>query len=205
MTQKTFDVTNALRSALNLMHYTTGQREINFTRKEVVQRLVQIITKSFGNLPIESEAEIFVTVNTNLGLQHFHVPVVAYSANNTLEFVMEQQKRRLMVENERSRVTKERFDVLLPQCGMFSHVYQMKGFYRSRDPFNLNCFVFRSQEYFAGCAITNSQHLMDLHEEYQTWDRTLLTRDIGVDDCLVLLTIRPWELLVVKIENIIFL
>ena len=159
----------------------------------------------FGSLPIENESEIMITVSTNLGLEHISIPVVPVSSNTSVDTFMQYQNRRLLVENERSRITKERFDVLLPRCGMFSHVYQMKGFHRSKDKFNINCYIKLNQEYFAGCVITSPLHLADLHEEFDTWDKNLMNADITADECLCILSIRPWELMVIKIENIVFL
>jgi hypothetical protein len=202
---KTFDITNLMRSALNLIHYSTGQRELNFTKKELLQKVVAFIQKTFGNLPIESEAEIFVTINTNMGLLHYTIPVVLYSPNASVELMMAHQSMRLLVENERTRITKERFDVLLPQCGLFAHIYQLRGFYKGKDKFNTNCFAMINQEYFAACVITNNKDANELFEIYDMWDRSMITKELANDEALVFLAIRPWELMILKLEKLVFL
>lgn len=194
-----------MRSALNLIHYATGQREINFGKKEVLQHIMSMVVKSFGNVPLESSSEILVTINTNLGLQHFNFPVLLQSSNVSIDIAMKMQEMRLQVVNERTRITKERFDVLLPQCGLFSHIYQMKGFYRSSEPFNVNAFVLINQDYFAACVVTNSADLMELYEEYPMWSQSLLNATLAPNEVLLFLAIRPWDLFTLKAEKVVFL
>jgi hypothetical protein len=164
-----------------------------------------MIVKSFGNIPLENHSEILITINTNLGLQHFSFPVVLHSSNVSIDIAMKLQESRLQVVNERTRITKERFDVLIPQCGLFSHIYQMKGFYRNSEPFNVNAYVQQNQDYFAACVITNTTDLMELYEEYPSWNQSLLNSNLASNEVLLFLAIRPWDLFTMKAEKIIFL
>ena len=194
-----------MRSALNLIHYSTGQREINFTKKEILQKLYQFLKKSFGNIPLEDSADLFLSVNTNLGIQHYSFPVGSMSINNSIDIVMSLQEKRLLVCNQRTRITRERFEVLLPQCGLFSHIYQAKGLFRSKEKFNVNCYVLLHQEYFAGCVIKTPSDLMELYDEYPSWDKGLLGASVANNESHVILAIRPWELLILKHDKLIFL
>ena len=81
----------------------------------------------------------------------------------------------------------------------------MKGFYRNSEPFTVNAYVQMNQDYFAACVVTNSTDLMELYEEYPSWNQSLLNSNLAPNEVLVFLAIRPWELFVMKAEKVIFL
>lgn len=194
-----------MRSLLNLYHFSTGQREINFTKKEVVEMILEKIQQEHGNLQDEEKAEIFVTVNTNIGLMSFNVPVQKHSLENfSVDVAMKMQDSRILVENERTRVTRERFETLLPQCGLFAHIYQMKGFYKGREQYRMNCYAMVHGDYFPACVLNKQDDIDVLSDLHQGWD-TSLFQQASHNQVVLFLLSRPWELRIFPCEKVIFL
>lgn len=194
-----------MRSIVNMYHFATGQRELNFTKKEVIEKILSSIQAEHGNLPIEDKAEIFISVNTNVGVAHFSVPIVKHSLENfSVDIAMKLQDSRILVENERTRITRDRFETMLPQCGLFAHVYQMKGFYRGKEQFRVNCFVMVEGDYFAGCVMSKAEDIAIMNDIYPSWDVTLF-QQASPNEVVVFLESRPWELRAVPCEKVVFL
>ena len=140
-----------------------------------------------------------------MGHQYFNIPIMRHSLENfSVDIAMKMQDSRVLVENERTRITRERFEVLLPQCGLFSHIYQIKGFYSGREPFRVNCYVFMQNEHFAACALKNSDDISVMHEIHPGWDISLFQR-VSENELVVFLAARPWDLLLVSCEKVTFL
>lgn len=188
-----------------MYHFATGQRELNLTKKEIIERITEHIYRIHGSMPQEDQSEILLTINTNVGHQHFSIPVTKHSLENfSIDIALKLQESRILVENERTRITRERFEVLLPQCGLFAHIYQMKGFYSGRDPFRVNCYVMVQGDYFPACALKTSDDISVLQEMHPGWDVSLLTK-ASQNEIVVFLASKPWELLLVSCERVTFL
>lgn len=194
-----------MRSLLNLYHFATGQRELNFTKKEVIERIIAEVKSEHGNMPIEEKAEILISVNTNVGLMHYSVPVQKHSIENySVDIAMKMQESRILVENERTRVTRQRFESMLPQCGLFAHVYQMKGFYKGKEQFRVNCFVLIEGDYFPACVLSKSEDIDLMNDLYPNWDISLF-QQASQSQVVLFLESRPWELRLVFCERVVFL
>ena len=102
-------------------------------------------------------------------------------------------------------MNRETFERKIPQCGMFSHIYQINDESSAKEKYRVNSYSQVNGEWFESVILHSDEDMIELYEEYPEWDRSLFDRVLGESEYLCFLLVRPWDLFVIDTDYVIML
>lgn len=199
------DLTDFFVSLSNHVHLATGKKELDFSNLKFLDSVKRHIFESYKVISDIEKGELYIGVLSNRGRENFVVEFKETRGKFDLEKVLESQKTRILIENQKRRITREKYERVLPEFGIFSHVSTLDSFKVFRERYRVNGFILMNEEYFEAIVLHSGNDALELYEDFPEWNRKLIDEGVDEGEHLCFLMIRPWELLVVKDEFIVFL
>ena len=207
---KVINLKKLLISSLNHSHFATGQRHLDFSKPAILEAVQDYVLDRFPKIDKIESGVLYIATFNNLGVQNHTILLKmakrGAKTKQNIESALEMKNLRLIVENQRTRVTRERYESVIPRCGLFAHLYQLEHVFEAKSArFRVNAFVFVNEEYFEAVVVHTEKEMLELYEDYPEWDRGLFGQRMGPGEYRCFLVIRPWNLFIAKENYIIFL
>lgn len=198
------NITEYFQSVLNHVHFTTGQRELDFSNVNLLNSIAQYVVNQGASLN-PFLGKVHLELFNNRGVSYHSFNLATRPRPPTIELALHEKELRLLVENQRVRITRERFEVQVPNIGLFSHLHQSDSFFSGDDPFNVNAYALVNSEWFEAVVLNTEAEIAKLYDEFPEWDRTLFDANLNKDEHLCFLRISPIDLFRIKRTYLIFL
>ena len=119
---KVRDFTSFFQGALNHIHLATGKKELDFSNTDLVKTFERFV-KMVDNQADIVNGRLHISVFNNNGIENHSFSLLRFIKVRAIEPLLESKSRRLLVDNQKSKITRERYELKMPKIGLFSHLY----------------------------------------------------------------------------------